>query len=487
MRLDWLGVIALVGCGASLLDDARFDAPPVTVARLVALGAPPVDRTLSAADRIADVAYLEDVLGHLVGPLARSNRMAWRRAALASENAEVAAFCTALVVDYSPVVATPPCDRTAGTSPRPSARLAPAPGPAYTWRLDVAALPSGSSALDDRATAVGVLSIASFVAPDDPRWSGFGDVLRALASTASVVIDLRGARGDDPRMGVAILDVLGVPIYPQFGVAPPVFHDDAIATAARAAFTAKHPEVSARPRELWASVSTEASLHALARALVSQLAPGLVPAARPHPDVRVLFDAETGIAGELVAHLVDVNTVIGAEPATNQWVVDEWAAIRLPRSGIELAVPTVRYGPPFYINDLRHEHRAADATPAGQLPSMHGLAARRALVAANAASPRPSCAALPVDPTALRHKLERCDKSASELDDHTIELALPAAEAMAFLRSCPGLTITAQPGGTDFSRGSAIEVRAPPDTLERLAAATFVDAIGCLEPPYHLN
>ncbi len=458
-------VLALAACGGA----PRFErAHELTAAEVATLGAAGHNRGLSADERGADAMFLDDLLATTWIEVTPDLRARLRAAATRAHTAHE--LCVLLGdIDFERTLTFSldgkRCNRDSRTIPPPTA-APPRTGPLFEFRID------GTG-----PAAVGVIALHELAPPDDPRWTGFGDALRALAAHDLLLIDLRGARGDDPRVGLALLHLFGLDLVRHSAMPTlrtPIVHDDPIAQAARANRTRLRGDVPVRSRELWATLADDEQRIAIGAEVLARFAPEL--ASRPPTAIGklyVLYDHETGVAGELLGHLASErdSQALAGQMTSDSLVGDEWGLARLPRSGIDVEWPTARYGG-HGISPLMGAFAADPALPAHMLADLRANGERRAVIAANAAQPLPSCAELLATPVQLGAKQGGCD---AKQNVAWVVIALPIETARQFVAGCPGLQAT----GYEIAghAGSVMNVTGPHDQLARLAAAPFVDRV----------
>jgi hypothetical protein len=483
-----LVVIALAACpGATRIDPARFAARPEWTPTSYALAPgrlPTVDAAaeISRDDAIVDVAYLDHVLEaawpdatNAIGLILRDRArdaplMAHTRRALCDELGRQ--YYTAPI--HFAIGGQPCLGRRALSTPEP---LVEVPSDRnYGLRID--RVPASADAAD---TEVAVLAIARFADPSDPGWGGFGDVLRELATRDLVVLDLQAARGDDPRMGFAVLAALGRQDLANLGWRAPATKDGPYARVARANLAVHGP--SPRPprsRAVWTSFGDPRELAAIAQTLSAPVRDRDHPLAMLSVIVGDGCESACGLVAE-VAHLAS-----GASPMASVDVVgaatpglrgDEYGLVRLPGSGIDVMFPTATYGPTIVGESL-----GGAAPPPGFtrqiLAGMHRIAAQRGQERSWSAQPLPECRTLTPDPVASGRKIVGCAPQ-GEYDGHPpptssllVNIALDEVHARTFLASCPELVV-----GTlihSALHGTIASLTTSAATLERLAAAPFV-------------
>jgi len=466
-------LLALAACGTP-----RFvRTHELTADEVASVGVPGGDRRLSADERGADAMFLDDLLATTWAGMTPELRDRLRAAASHAHHAHD--LCVELgEIDFERTLTfsldRKRCNRDARTVPPPTA-ASPFSGPLYEVRID------GTG-----PAAVGVIALHELAPVDDPRWAGFGDALRSLAAHDLLLIDLRGARGDDPRSGLALLHLFGLDLVRKSAMPTlrvPVVHDDPIAQAARANRKQLRGDVPVRSRELWATVADDDQRIALGAEILAQFAPEL--AGQPAialGKLHVLFDHDTGVAAELLGHLASErdSQALAGQMSTNRLIGDEWGLARLPHSGIEVEWPTARYGGqgtgPLYGPSVLNAE-----LPAHMLADLHANGERRAAIAANSAQPLPSCAEILARPIQLGAKQTGCD---DKQDAAGVFFALPIAIAQQFIDGCPGLKATGYEI-TDHT-GSLMTVGGPHEQIAHLAAAAFVDRIEWQCTP-HLN
>ncbi len=465
-------VLALAACGGS----PRFERThELTADDVATLGAIRGDRRLSADERAADAMFLDDLLaGEWIG-MAPDLRTRLRAAATHAHAAHE--LCVLLGdIDFERTLTFSldgkRCNRDSRTIPPPTA-APPRTGPLFESRID------GTG-----PAAVGVIALHELAPPDDPRWAGFGDALRALAGHDLLLIDLRGARGDDPRAGLALLHLFGLDLVRHSAMPTlraPVLHDDPIAQAARANRKRLRGDVPVRSRELWATLADDEQRIALGAEMLARFAPELAnQPAVVLGKLHVLYDHDTGVAGELLGHLAGEHDsqALAGQTSSDGLIGDEWGLARLPHSGIDVEWPTARYGG-HGTTPLMGAFVVAPELPAQMLADLRANGERRAVIAKNAAQPLPSCAEILVAPVELGAKQGGCN---NKQDAGWVFIALPIATAQQFVAGCPGLKAT----GVEVNShtGSLMTVTGPHDQIARLAAATFVDRIEWSCPPH---
>jgi hypothetical protein len=472
-------IASCAGTRSSRIDPARFAARPEWTPATYALPAGSLsavdpDAAITRDEAIADVAYLDHVLAsawpEAGDDLGRVVRERARDAPLTARTG--AALCDELARQTLPTsirfrIGGRPCPAGLATIDAPLDPLLEVPsGRNYGFRID---------------GEVAVLAIARFADPADAGWDGFGDVLRDLATRDLVALDLQRTRGDDPRMGFAVLAALGREGVDHLGWRAPAASDGPYAQVARANLAAHAPaEREPRSRALWATFGEPGDPAAIAHAL----SPVTRDPTRRLAMLSVVIGRDCEAACRLVA--VIAHLASGAPPALRVELVgaapgvagDERGLVRLPRSGVEVTFPTATYGPTIASGELGNRAMPGFATQI--VPALQLVADQRAEARAWNARPVPACGALAPDLHALAQKLGGCAPTDLRLGKatpgpHTVtlELALDQAYARKFLAGCPDLTVGSSVH--DELHGLTIaSVTVPVTTMERLAAATFV-------------
>lgn len=470
-----LVLIALACCvHPAHIDPARFAARPEWTPAAYALPpgpAPAVDPAapLDRDDAIEDLAYLDHALDgawpEAEDPTGMAPRAYAHDAPLTAHTPR--ALCDELAAQYHATalrfaIGGRPCVYAHVSSAPLEPLAAVAAGKNYALRVD---------------GDVAILAIARFVDPADPGWDGFADALRDLATRELVLLDLQDARGDDPRMGFALVTALGRDDVSNAGWRAPQIVDGPYAQVARANRAAHGPAPRPpRDRALWASFARPDDVATIARTL----------AAPAHdPDHRlVMLEVLVGPGCERACGLIAAITQFaGGAPAPRVDVLggrtadasaDEDGLVRLPHSGIEVTFPTAVYGPSFGRGELGGGVQPGFARAA--LAQLHTTADARAQERAFDAQPLPACSALPR--AAPGTKLTGCPPDAPPAGamELMLEIALDEAHTRAFLATCPDLTFSFAIHD-DLYGMTIVNITAPAPTLERLASAPFVRAL----------
>ena len=466
------------------IDPARFVPQAAWTPQAYVLGAgPPSDpaASISRDDGIEDVAFLDhalveawpeadSALGALVRDRARDAPLTARTAGALCE--ELARQMHGMALAFA--IGGKPClSSREGAPPEPLAEIPD--GRNYVYRIDHVIGEHGAPDTD-----VPVLAIARFVDLADPGWDGFTDVLADLATREAVVLDLQRARGSDPRMGFAILAVLGRTRTDNLGWVAPLTNDSPYAQVARANFAERGPAPSPRSRALWESFGAPRDVAALSPVAVAARTERLV-------QLEVLVGPECEAACGVVANLAKLAS--GSSPSIDLIGRvrrgargDELGVVRLPKSGVEVTFPTAVYGPSLAGETLGNVPEAGFA--AATLRSFHATAAMRAQARAWSGGPLPACSELPADLDALRSKLRGCappelfvDKQASPATITVMgTIALDAAHTQTFLASCPG--IQASSLIYDQLRGNTlVSIYGAREAVARVASASFARSL----------
>lgn len=301
----------------------------LVVVLLLAVTACAARRTRAAADRadrdaiVADLDLLEQVLVEAYAGRALRTEGTWgifqRELAEARAGSTPDTVCAA-VGDALSVLIDPGLFVTGADGVRCSEL--PKTGGRPTWGsrhgAGVAANAPGNYALRTEGD-VAVLGIRAFLPPTDPGWVGLD--AEGVAAAPGLVLDLRGAGGDDPRALLPLLEALTgrSPLRPIRRV---IQSEGAAATALRAAVGRTGPtwEPSA-----WAP-------------LVGEETAGEVP----HRHLTVLVGEGCEEACELVARVLQAYAgaeVRGGAGSSGRLDVGEAGVLVLPRTGLRVSVP----------------------------------------------------------------------------------------------------------------------------------------------------
>lgn len=333
--------------------------------------------------------------------------------------------------------------------------------------------------LDDAQQSVPVLAIRRFASPDDPGWNGLDGASETLLDAPAVLLDLRGATGDDPRAVWPLVETWtgGRPLAPLHAIVrrgaamPDTLRRDYLASGGR-------PE---RSQEIW-------------RSLVGP-APPLPPGdGLPDRSITVLVGPGCESACQLVAHTLETYARAGVVGDVNRepsLVLGGMARVVLPGSGIEVSFPTTAYLP--HRGRARHEREAVDwhvpwrekpardALPDARKGLEHAVALHRRL--ARWAHEEPTaCSLLPTRsswhdlPPAVRRRMSS-PWAAGEPHTITVYLELPLDRASAYVGGCPGIEVRSGHANY-FGAMSSVEVRAKDyASLSRLGFSDVVSVV----------
>lgn len=481
-------VLAGPGCGSRAstgsLDPTRFAPRPEWTPEAYARRPDHAHRTPEAPitrdEQIEDIAYLQHALTQAWAHDAAATpevvpRVLGSLREVVWQERETRDFCRALAEQASHrfeiALGGQPC--------RPQVALAPVvpldpvpPGKHFAWRLE-----------RDGQSEIGRLTIDRFAPPDDPGWDGFSDVLAALAEVDVVVIDLQRARGDDFRMGLAVLAALGTtgpgaPVLPHWF---PAVRDNPYAEVMRRNHAAR-AGAAWRPRDraMWLPLRSTGDALALARTL----SPRQRATDRPPPGLSFIAGAGCESACQLVVWLANdpFRVLASTAQVPDRLSGDEPGTIRLPHSGIDVTFPTVSYGP--LLGGAIPAVLGSDLATTVLAPA-HELARRRAEIVHWRTAARPTCTHVDPLPGVLETKAPRCIHRPGLPDPSTfyVELALDEPLGRAFLETCPGARVQSVRLDERAGKSDAI-LELPRDELARLASAPFVRKVyeHC-EPP----
>lgn len=458
----------------------------VALVGLVALGCGAAQRPLAGPalarpDVDADVAALVDALETAYGPRAVHTPETWagmraELGAIASEHVDRRRLCeriggvlTRLTdprVFVSETVGGERClDPDGGTSggyPRPGASLG----------TNVASTTSAPFEASVRGTVL-VLAIREFTPASDPGWAPLASV---PFDAPGVLVDLRGARGSNPRgFAPALAGLLGQPVPPLLRAIDRAEGEAADRLRAAATDAGVLPR---RDADVWA-------------ALVGTETPPALPAtARPPRPMMVLVDRGCEEACQLVARALATWAgagVVGQLSTETPLVTDEPALLVLPHSGLVVRFDTTAYELAAAIEPMQGlallwqtgQGEMDDLFPSA-LAALTDAVALRADLARFAATPPAPCASAPsvATPEALAPEAQARLSGRLRADEPqilSVTVALEPEAAQAWVTGCPGLVAhTAFRVGRDGPSLVILERTTSFEALSRLLVSDVV-------------
>lgn len=301
---------------------------------------------------------------------------------------------------------------------------------------------------------VAVLGVSAFE-PPGPAWAGFDEAVKSTLQADALILDLRGARGRDPRAALPLLRALtGLKALPLLKA---IDRSDAPEVEAlRRPFAAGH-----RDRAVW-------------RGLVGALPPAPKAPRRPAHVATVLIGPGCAEACQLVARTLERYAhigVIGELPRFGpSLVAGERAQVVLPRTKLRVELPTAAYvlaeGLARYPSMSKWWRHGRGTTKDRDVlePAIDNLLSTleryRRIDRWKDRDP-PACATLPTVedwrslPPAARKRTSSGWPSPRVV---TVWLHLPLERARAYVAGCPGVTVSG--GGYEVNETAHLTVHA---------------------------